>query len=56
MNPRSAFGARPPRRRACLAGGREHLRVKRALADLRTARFQVDYEVPTGTAPGLVTP
>lgn len=26
----------------------EHLRVRRALGDLRTARHQVDYEVPTG--------
>ena len=34
----------------------EHLRVKRALGDLRTARFQVDYEVPSGASPGLVTP
>lgn len=30
----------------------EHLRVKRELADLRTARHQVDYEVPPGCRPG----
>ena len=38
------------------AGHPEHLRVKRALGDLRTARCQVDYEVPARTAPGLATP
>lgn len=30
----------------------EHLRVKRELADLRTARYQVDYEVSSGHLPG----
>jgi hypothetical protein len=38
------------------AGHPEHLRVKRVLGDLRTARFQVDYEVPAGDAAGPVTP
>ena len=35
--------------RAALAGYAEHpehLRVRRALGDLRTARHQVDYEIP----------
>lgn len=30
----------------------EHLRVKSELADLRTARHQVDYEIGRGGAPG----
>lgn len=35
----------------------EHLRVKRALGNLRTARHQVDYEVPGGAvSPELAIP